>query len=499
MEKENRKRALGLGIRISGVFLVTIVIVISVAYFVLSQNFHGMLSSYTIKMVESMADQGVKMVESELEMGKEEIAALAETFNVPNSRVESVDFPENLAQDKLLRMVFVTASGTVSSDGRQLDIRQRKDIQDAFEGETSVYGPYYNEENEYVVCYSAPVKRNGHIIGALSMEKDGYFFCQLIENIRFGNSGESYIINAEGTDIAVSDQNHIDWVKDQYNSREIYQKSKDKETKSILDLEEKGLNGESGKGTYYWNDGLVYVIYRPVPSTGWVLFAGLRDEELAAMTQSAFFASIAEGPALAICLALFALLTALIVYWIISSMKKSAEINEKLEVIANHDSLTGLLNRHFLDTDLSEKWKYPVKVPSQAAVLMMDIDDFKQYNDRYGHPKGDDCLREVAGLFRDAFEDDDKVMRYGGEEFLGVAFLLDQQAALAIGERICHIVENAAISNGEDGVVTVSVGVCYVDSTLDLPLKACIKIADKALYEAKRSGKNRAVLLMPED
>ena len=498
MEKRNRKQAVGLGMRISILFLVTVIIVISVAYYVLSQNFHGLLTNYTVKLVEAMAEQGVKTVESELELGMEEASALAEAFDVPEPGNEAPAFPENLSSDKLLRIVYITAEGTVASDGRRLDLWRRGDVQKAFDGKTAIYGPYYNEEKEYVVCYSAPVRRNGRIVGVLSIEKDGYLFCRLIENIRFGNSGESYIIDAGGTDIAVSDPNHIDWVKNQYNSRKLYEKNKDEETKSILDLEQEGLNGKSGVGTYTWNDGKVYVTYRPISTTGWVLFAGLREEELAEMTQSAFFASIAKGPALAICLTLFALLTVLIVFWIISSMKKTAEINEKLEIIANKDSLTGLRNRHFLETSLSEKWKYPVKVPSQAAVLMMDIDDFKQYNDFYGHPKGDDCLREVAGLFRDAFEDANNVMRYGGEEFMGVVFLLDQSAALDIGEKICHLVENAAIPNSCGGVVTVSVGICYVDSTLEISLKTCIQTADKALYEAKRSGKNKAVLLMPD-
>lgn len=315
------------------------------------------------------------------------------------------------------------------------------------------------------------------------MEKDGYRFCELIKNIRFVDSGEAYIINAEGTDIAVSDPNHLEWVTTGYNSRKIYAEQPDAEVKSIMDLEQKGLDGERGVGTYYWEDGLAYVIYVPIASTGWVLFAGMREEEIAAMTQSALFSSLSQGPALIFCLLLLAVLTGLIIVWIVSSMKKNAEINEKLGLIANHDSLTGLLNRRFLETSLPALWKYPVKSPGQAAVFMLDIDDFKKYNDFFGHPKGDDCLRRVADIMKTALEDcKGSIIRYGGEEFVAVLFQLEQKEALEFARRICRQVEHEALPDGRGGVVTVSIGVCYVNSTLDATLYDCIQMADKALY-----------------
>ena len=284
-----------------------------------------------------------------------------------------------------------------------------------------------------------------------------------------------------------------------YNSQEIYKTQPTDEVKSILDLELKGLSGERGVGTYYWEDGLVYVIYVPITSVGWVLFAGMREEEIVSMTQSTMFTALSKGPILAGCLVLLFLLAGLIVFWIISSMKKNAEINEKLELIANHDTLTGLLNRRFLETSLSALWKYPVKAPGQAAVFMLDIDDFKKYNDFFGHPKGDDCLRRVAAVFKNAFEGyKSSLMRYGGEEFVAAVFILDQQTALELGQKVCQLIVNEALPNGRGGVVTVSVGICYVNSTLDVSLYDCIQMADRALYQAKKEGKNRAVLFSEE-
>lgn len=497
MEKGKQNHAVRLGIRVGSIFLLALCILIVVVYYILSQNFHARLTDYSIKLVQAMVEQGVTIVEYELQVGKGEVAVLADSLWVPELKIQEVEFPEPiLTESDVLRMVYVSEYDMIASDGRQRDIRGRQDIITAFEGETSVFGPYYNEEQEFVICYSAPVKQYGNIVGVLSIEKDGYRFCELIKGIQFVDSGESYIINSDGTDIAVSRQEHIDWVKTGYNARRLSESGEDPVTRSVMELEMRGLDGESGMGTYYWDGSLCYVVYAPIPSVNWVMLAGLREEEITAMTQSTLFSSISQGPILSICIMVFLLLTGLIIYWIISNMKRSAEINEKLEMIANHDALTGLLNRRFLETSLSELWKYPIKVPTQAVVFMVDIDNFKNYNDTYGHPKGDVCLRSMANVLKQLFVGyEGDVIRYGGEEFIAVIFSVDQQEAKVLGEKICNMAEGEAIPNGIGGVVTVSVGGCYVETTLNTSLNECIDIADNALYQAKKNGKNRAVLI----
>lgn len=495
MKLEPKKRAAVLGIRIGAVFLLAVFIIILIAYYILSQNFEKLLKDYTVKLVQSMTDQGVKMVEMELEMGRKEAALLAASLDTSGLQEEEPVFPQTVIEGQALRMVYVTQENTVSSDGRGTEIKSREDIVKAFDGETSIYGPYYNEENEFVICYTAPVKRDNAVIGVLSIERDGYRFCDLISSIKFVNSGECYIINAEGTDIAVSNREHIEWVTEQYNARMLLQEELDPETQSIMELEQKGLSGETGVGSYYWEDGLCYVVYQPIPSIGWVMLAGLREEEITAMTRSALFDAISKGPVLGFCLLVFFLVTVMIIFWIISSMKENAQINEKLEIIANHDTLTGLLNRRFLESSLSQLWNYPIKVPSSAAVYMLDIDNFKKYNDFYGHPKGDECLCRVSGVFKHVVDRcGGNVLRYGGEEFLAVVFQIDRQEAADLGKEICRLVEEEHIQDCGSGFVTVSVGVRYVDSTLESSLYENIRAADRALYQAKKNGKNRAVI-----
>lgn len=449
MEIRNKKHAISLGVRIGLVFLMAVIAVIMVAYFVLSQNFQGMMTDYTIRLIETMTSQGVKMVETELETRQEEISLLAESFKVPDAGDNIQEFPQPYAEGEYLRMLYITYSGTMASDGRQRDVRGRQDVREAFEGETAVYGPYFNEENEYVVCYSAPVMQDGEIVGVLSVEKDGYRFCKLIENIRFVNSGESYIINAEGTDIAVSDQSHIEWVDTQYNARELLEEQRDEETKSILELEQNGLDGKSGIGTYYWHDGLCYLAYEPIQSVGWVLLVGIREEEIASLTQSVFFASISEGPVLGICLFLVIVLTALIIYWIISSMKKNDEINEKLRVIANYDALTGLMNRNSYHTALD---RLSEGKKCSFACIYIDVNGLHELNNHLGHQAGDQMLKAVADALRHMFPKEE-IYRIGGDEFV---VLCRGQS----GKEIYHIIEQVRKSL-RDQNYEISVGISW--------------------------------------
>lgn len=485
MKIVNEKRAVSLGLRIGTLFLTAVVTVIIVAYFVLSQKFQSLLTDYSIKLVQAMTDQGVKMVEIELDMGRREATFLADSFLLPNRGEGAEGFPEPYEDEDYLRMVYVTENETVSSDGKARNIRDRADIRAAFAGETEVYGPYFNEDHEFVVCYSAPVRRGDEIVGAFSVEKDGYLFCEIIKNIRFIDSGESYIINAEGTDIAVSDPNHIDWVNTEYNAQKIFDEQADEETKKILDLERNGLNGETGLGTYYWQGGLCYVFYKPIPSMGWVLLAGMREEELAAMTRSAFYSAASEGPVLGLCL-LLVVLTALIIYWIISSMKQTAEINEKLRKIANHDSLTGLMNRNSYHAALEM-----LTADSRPWIcIYLDVNGLHELNNHLGHQAGDKMLKAVADSLCDAFPQG-KIYRIGGDEFVVLCWNQTREQAV-------RVLEEVRQSLGDQDY-SISIGIaawrtgCSIASVIN-EAEAAMQADKRQFYEENDSERRRRSL-----
>ena len=179
-----------------------------------------------------------------------------------------------------------------------------------------------------------------------------------------------------------------------------------------------------------------------------------------------------------------------------------AEANDQLELLARTDPLTGISNRRWMTETLKRLWSGDKKCPGGAAMLMCDIDDFKNLNDRLGHPEGDRCLVEVASIIQDNVRHDlDHVARYGGEEFLVLLPEVNEQEAIFVAERIRESVEAASLPNPASRVsrhVTISIGVA-VQAPADEPIspEQLQQRADSALYLAKQTGRNRVVLYAP--
>ncbi|MBI9088235.1 MAG: diguanylate cyclase [Desulfobacterium sp.] len=171
--------------------------------------------------------------------------------------------------------------------------------------------------------------------------------------------------------------------------------------------------------------------------------------------------------------------------------------NEKLERLTQVDGLTGISNRRHFDHVLKTEWQRMKRKEQPLSLIMMDIDFFKLYNDTYGHQIGDDCLRRVAHLFAvHAGRPSDLAARYGGEEFVMILPNTDQQGAKRVAEQIRKNVEQEAIAHTRSeryDYVTVSLGVATLSPTRDgvTPPQGLLESADKALYEAKRKGRNR--------
>lgn len=173
-------------------------------------------------------------------------------------------------------------------------------------------------------------------------------------------------------------------------------------------------------------------------------------------------------------------------------------LNASLESMARTDQLTGLGNRAALDEQLAAMRSLIDRAGATYAVLMFDLDRFKGVNDELGHSAGDDVLRRVSRAMRDAMRAGDGAYRFGGEEFIAMVRLAQDDDAFATAERVRRVIERLAIahpSNPPFGVVTASVGGCVVDRIrLAEPSDAWFACADRALYEAKRLGRNRSVV-----
>ncbi|MDN6857377.1 diguanylate cyclase [Pseudomonas sp. CAN2814] len=176
-------------------------------------------------------------------------------------------------------------------------------------------------------------------------------------------------------------------------------------------------------------------------------------------------------------------------------LKRDAK-EHRLRAQADTDPLTGLHNRRWFDDKAQREWQRRRTGDGHLAVLMMDIDQFKAYNDHYGHPRGDLALISVAHLVRQGCRrEEDGAARYGGEEFVVILPGCDTATAVRIAESIRRDVEETALphAKGERGVVTLSIGVASTSDTPAGDLQALIDAADANLYKAKAAGRNRVV------
>jgi two-component system chemotaxis family response regulator WspR len=180
------------------------------------------------------------------------------------------------------------------------------------------------------------------------------------------------------------------------------------------------------------------------------------------------------------------------------SQRQLVEINLELQRLTNVDGLTGLNNRRNFNDCLDLYWKLAIREQRHFSVLMIDVDNFKRYNDTYGHLAGDDVLKKIATAIMETFRrPTDIAARFGGEEFIVLLADTEEGPAQTLGDALCIRVANLRIEHQEsqpNTFVTVSVGGAstipqHGDSGFTL-----IEIADKALYEAKRMGKNRMVM-----
>jgi diguanylate cyclase (GGDEF)-like protein len=170
-----------------------------------------------------------------------------------------------------------------------------------------------------------------------------------------------------------------------------------------------------------------------------------------------------------------------------------------LFVKANFDALTGIHNRRYLEHGIKQIISYIGRSDASLSVIMMDVDNFKKYNDTYGHDEGDKCLKAVAGAINESVtREHDFAARYGGEEFIIVLPNTDEAGARLIAEKALENVRKLEIphsANTAAPYVTISAGVTTAKVTHDRPWEEYVKRADEALYTAKQSGRNQYVYL----
>jgi diguanylate cyclase (GGDEF)-like protein len=173
------------------------------------------------------------------------------------------------------------------------------------------------------------------------------------------------------------------------------------------------------------------------------------------------------------------------------------EANRSLSQMVTVDGLTGVLNRRIMDELLERAWRRAMRDKTPLSLIMIDVDHFKDYNDRFGHLAGDRCLISVANTLRSSLRrPDDFIVRYGGEEFLVFPASAPVDVAAELAERLRVTVEQLPMEaplSEERRRVTISAGVAGLDSISKGTVADVMERADRALYAAKKAGRNRVV------
>jgi diguanylate cyclase (GGDEF)-like protein len=180
---------------------------------------------------------------------------------------------------------------------------------------------------------------------------------------------------------------------------------------------------------------------------------------------------------------------------------KLLKVNQQLSKLATLDGLTSIANRYYFDNFLTREWQLAKREQFSLAVILLDIDYFKLYNDRFGHQQGDTCLQQVAqALLKAVKRPTDLVARYGGEEFAVVLPRTSANNALKVAERIRQQIKTLSLTHPDSLVgdyVSLSIGVSAVIPCSKYTKKQLLVTADRALYQAKKQGRDRAMVKLP--
>lgn len=176
------------------------------------------------------------------------------------------------------------------------------------------------------------------------------------------------------------------------------------------------------------------------------------------------------------------------------SLDKGQQLAQRLNTLSRQDGLTGLANRRHLDETMSHEWNRALRQQQPLALMIIDVDFFKFYNDQFGHLAGDECLQKIAHEISNlAKRSGELAARYGGEEFVLLYPGMDEASAEKHAERLLQKMAQLKIPSPDENrpFVTVSIGIAVIEPTATMCVEQLLRQADAALYKAKANGRNR--------
>ncbi|MFP3850213.1 diguanylate cyclase [Pseudomonas sp. W5-01] len=314
---------------------------------------------------------------------------------------------------------------------------------------------------------------NGQFVGIASASMRLSYFDQLFRTLDIGPTSTVNLLSADGVMLARQpDDNNRTFIGQNFSMRPNFKRILREVNGSFAAISE--LDGAERLYTFSRVGDLPLI----------VVVAQSRDDVYALWKRNALLVASATG---LLCLGILSL------SWLLGRQLRLRQNAEReLAGLASTDGLTGLANRRRLDQVLKQEWARGMRSERPLALLMIDVDHFKAFNDRHGHHGGDVALRSVAQTLTASIRrPGDLAARYGGEEFMVVLPETDKAGACVIAEKLRLAIE-ALPPFAEDTVpITVSIGVAtHLPATHDLP-EPLFHAADRALYRAKKQGRNR--------
>ncbi|MDR0189643.1 sensor domain-containing diguanylate cyclase [Pseudomonas yamanorum] len=315
---------------------------------------------------------------------------------------------------------------------------------------------------------------NGEFAGVAVATMRLAYFDQLFNSLTIGSGSSINLLNNDGILLAQQPLLESDMINKDLSMRPNFKRMLREGSGSFS-----GLSSISGKQRLY-----TFTSVGALPLI--VVVALSNDDVFAAWRRATVLISGATG---VLCIGLLWLT------WMLRrELRRRYRAEKVLSELAATDALTGLANRRTLDQRLRLEWERAQRSGEPVALLMIDVDHFKAFNDRHGHQGGDEALRNVARVIGSNIRRPaDLAARYGGEEFAVILPDTDRDGASTIAEHIRSAVEHLPPADGDALSITVSIGLSTWDKRRRGSLEELLLSADRALYDAKHSGRNRTV------
>ena len=381
------------------------------------------------------------------------------------------------------RTALIEADGTAHYDnGAEKNVAQRRYFQEAMQGKETLSDPLESSiDQEMRVILGVPVYHNGNIIAVLGGSYNVTALSRMLFNDVFDDSGYSLIINQNGEIIAYDGDpayHNITYGDNFFKFHERQNLLSDDTLKKIRQDFKNEKDATVRLQTVSTSDAAQYLSYTRLGINGWMICYVI---PVADAQDSYDFIKSDES----ILLGIFLILVLLLVLYIIRTNRKQ---NEGLIRTAELDGLTGAYNKRATEAYIN---KILTQMPDEKGTfVILDVDKFKDVNDRYGHAAGDTVLHELAKTFFRHFRKDDIIGRIGGDEF--VIYMRNIESKEIASARVKNLIENVRSLPFEEmngNHVTISVGIAFVPEAGNCYMDL-YKNADTALYETKQNGKD---------